>query len=151
MLTRVLDNIQCDGPCSKKHPPENIVRCESGHPFCFEDVRQCTSSNLRSGALLLKCMNSHCNKLFPGAEVPELIDPNIFKLYNGYTKEQLETLIQNAGAKDLVEICPKCVSVIICGPVSQNSSISCTNPDCKLNLYSILNFGNRELMTLHCR
>lgn len=148
-LLPVLDaNIQCQGPCSKKHPPDKIVQCEAGHLFCFEDARTYTASKLGSGAPVLNCMNPRCFNIFSGSEVLKFIDLNIFK---GFPKERLEVMIQRVGVKDLVEICPNCISVVVSGPISQNQLINCTNPSCKLNACSSTTMANRELIILHCR
>jgi len=121
--------IQCGGACGKKHPPENIVRCENGHPICFEDARAYTTTQLGKGVPVLKCIISTCDKIYPGTEVLRYIDLNLFK---GVPKERLEIMIQRVGVKDLVELCPNCTTVIVCGPRPQsgNGIIKCTNTTC---------------------
>ncbi|KAI5818222.1 hypothetical protein BZA77DRAFT_20598 [Pyronema omphalodes] len=121
--------IPCLGPCNGRHPPSNIVRCEVGHTFCFEDARAYVASQLGKGVPVLKCMHPSCDKIFPGTEVLKFIDLNIFK---GVPKERLEIMIDRVGVRDLVEICPVCISVIICGPLKpgERGEIVCTNPTC---------------------
>lgn len=93
-------------------------------------------------------MHPSCDKIFPGTEVLKFIDLNIFK---GVPKDRLEIMIDRVGVKDLVEICPVCISVIICRPLKpgERGEIVCTNPTCEFpvraeNDQSKWDYGNSE-------
>lgn len=91
-------------------------------------AKEYLASQLGKGVPVLKCLKPECDKIFPGVEVLRFIDLNVFK---GVPKERLEIMIERVGVKGLVEICPKCVTVVACGPLEQNSEFVCTNSTCK--------------------
>ena len=110
------------------------MRCEVGHPVCLDAAKEYLETQLGQGVPVLNCLHPNCSNIYPGGEVLRFIDLNIFK---GKPRDVLETMIERVGVKDLVELCPDCSEVIVCGPVEENSIVNCTNQNCKLVRLSI--------------
>lgn len=76
-------------------------------------------------------MKASCEKIYLGTEILRFID---LKIFAGRPKNVLEVMIARVGLVDLVELCPYCVSVVVCGPIAKTTEIKCTNPTCKLTI-----------------
>lgn len=105
-----------------------MVRCEANHPVCLNDAKQYTQTQIQKGVPVLKCMNPSCAKIYLGTEVLRFIDLGIFA---GKPRNVLEVMIARVGVVDLVELCPYCVTVVVCGPIATTTEIQCTNSECK--------------------
>lgn len=81
--------------------------------------------------LVLKCLDTACDKIFPGKEVLRFID---LKVFSGLPKEKLEIIISKIGVTDLVAICPYCMTVVVCGPIGEGNVVDCTNPECNFGV-----------------
>jgi len=121
------ESLECPH-CLKVYPPEQIVRCEDGHPICIEAAKEYLQGQLGKGVPVLNCQYyPGCGKIYPGTEVLRFIDLNVFK---GVPREKLEVMIERVGLKGLVELCPNCTTVIKCGPLSETTVMTCTNTEC---------------------
>ncbi|KAI5804620.1 hypothetical protein DFH27DRAFT_552511 [Peziza echinospora] len=115
--------------CYKIYPNEDaIVRCEKGHPYCFDAAKDSLTSQLGKGISALHCLEPGCDKIIPGKDVLRFIDLNLFK---GWPRDKLLDLIERGGVKGLVELCPNCDTIILCGPVEETNELHCPNADCK--------------------
>lgn len=66
--------------------------------------------------------------MFKSALEPEInIDRAVLK---GFPKETLEIMISRVGVKGLVEISPKCITVVNCDPIEQAQALQCSHKDC---------------------
>lgn len=106
-------------------PPGEIARCEDGHPFSLEAAKEYVAG--QKGIPVLKCLDSVCDKIFPGKEVLRFID---LKMFKGLPRETLEAMIVRVGVADLVSICPNCLTVVECGPIEKSIVVNCTDPNC---------------------
>lgn len=73
-------------------------------------------------------MIAACDKIYPGIEVLRFID---LKVFAGRPKNVLEAMIAVVGLVSLVELCPYCNTVVVCGPITTTTEIQCTSSECK--------------------
>lgn len=125
------------GHCLHVYPPLEITRCEDGHPFCLEFTREYAKNRLGEDVSVLNCLDPVCAKIFPGEEILRFLDLEVF---NSIPRESLETKIDNLGIRGLVEFCPYCESVAVCG---DEAVVNCANSSC--TFFPTLHIPRRRL------
>lgn len=123
------NEIEC-GCCFTEYPPEEVTRCYAGHTFCLQCAKMNAESEIGKSRYVLRCMDttSNCKEEFPRREVLRFVDKNTL---GAIDKIKLDVVLPEVqGVDGLVERCPFCEYVVICGTVEEMPEIQCTSQTC---------------------